>query len=208
MDRKSYSQAGRVTPKKRLRFNLRTLALADAVCCVVLAVCIRPFVNEASRRLEHYRIGSDLADKGAIVAYDSGYVVRLSFNGNSLSISDIDLHEIDKLSRLREVHLPLKGIGDKTLERLQSFTQLEKLNVITSSVTDVGLAHLSRLTTLSTLILAGTGVTDAGLVHVKALRNLEQLSLDECEVTADALRDLQQTLPNTTIVQTHPVSGI
>ena len=55
---------------------------------------------------------------------------------------------------------------------------------------------LKRLTSLKVLDLGGAGITDANLQQLKQLVNLKELSLDDNQVTAAGVAELQKALPD------------
>jgi hypothetical protein len=61
------------------------------------------------------------------------------------------------------------------------------------------LVHFKGLSNLRYVHLDSTQVTDAGLVHLKGLTSLKELFLHGTQVTDEAVKKLQQDLPNCTI---------
>lgn len=59
-----------------------------------------------------------------------------------------------------------------------------------------GLRGLRRLNNLQELILYGEGVRDRDLRHLKSLQNLKYLEISETDVSPQAIRELQQELPD------------
>jgi internalin A len=73
------------------------------------------------------------------------------------------------------------------------------LQLLDTKIGDMGLSHLKGLTQLQNLNLDGTAVTDAGLEYLKGLARLQKLSLINTGVTDAGQKDLQRSLPRTTI---------
>ena len=97
---------------------------------------------------------------------------------------------------------------DSHLAHLESLTDLRSLELRndckSSHLTDKGLIHLRKLTKLEYLYLGdsggGPGITDAGLKHLQGLTSLRELVIgDNRSVTATGVKELQKSLPKTTI---------
>ncbi len=82
-------------------------------------------------------------------------------------------------------------------------TKLKRLNLDDiGDVGDAGMEHVSKIITLEWLHVGKTNITDAGLDKLKSLSNLKELVINNTVVSKNAIKALQEKLPNLkTIVQ-------
>jgi Leucine Rich repeat len=92
------------------------------------------------------------------------------------------------------------NIDDAAMAQIGKMTNLEVLDLLNcNQVTDAGLVHLSKLTSLKVVSLQFFGrITDAGLKHLAGLNRLTDVFVGG-GVTANGIRELQLSLPNTLI---------
>ncbi|NQT36169.1 MAG: hypothetical protein HQ581_01690 [Planctomycetes bacterium] len=136
----------------------------------------------------------------------------LSISG---SVTDADLKDLDRLTKLERLFLPNREIGEATLARIGKLTNLNTLDLGGVKVTDEGVGHLEKLVRLRNLNLlsgrlsdaslviigklphlvnlavAGEHITDAGLVSLADLRDLRSLDLNATRVRGSGLRHLK-----------------
>ena len=120
-----------------------------------------------------------------------GDVVSVCVNHSDGRISDAELAQFQKLSKLQTLRLERTNITDAGLKHLAALSQLEELNLTATRVSDAGLASLETLTRLSSLALRKTKVTDAGMAHLEPLTRLVSLDLSHTEVGNAGLRHLR-----------------
>jgi hypothetical protein len=126
-------------------------------------------------------------------------------NLGGTQITDEGLEHLEGLSQLKTLALYDTQITDAGLVHLQGLSQLQALNLAYIGITDAGLKDLEALAQLEELDLTFAGVTDAGLASLRGLTNLRRLDLRSTKVTYDGVRNLQQALPNCTILSSHSV---
>jgi len=98
--------------------------------------------------------------------------------------------------------------GDAELEKLKELTTLTQLDVDgCRGVTDAGMEHLQGMNNLKWLNISHTQVTEAGLKHLTSVTNLETLLIcclyqadGRKKISEEAIRELQEALPNCEIV--------
>lgn len=91
------------------------------------------------------------------------------------NVTDQDVQEICKLTKLRELYLHRTGISDAAFE------------------------HIGDLQALRVLHLRNTRISDEGLEKLRDLINLKELYLFETQISDAGGKKLQSTLPNTDI---------
>lgn len=142
----------------------------------------------------------------ASVQTDSAMEQATTFSGLSelgvcVFITDEGLAHLKSFPRLRKLTMhDIAAITDAGLANLKDATEVESLYFRDVHVGDSGLKHLDGLTQLQTLHLQDTGITDAGLAHIKTFTQLQSLHLREGGITDAGVKDLQNALPNCTIV--------
>ncbi|MDP7206464.1 MAG: hypothetical protein QGH11_12895, partial [Pirellulaceae bacterium] len=109
---------------------------------------------------------------------------------------------IESLVALRHLDMSLLGISDKSLVHLQPLTKLRRLDLLYSegfggtNLTDEGMATLATLTQLTSLNLVGARISDAGLGQLAPLVALRQLQISNAPVSDEAVKRLQEALPD------------
>ncbi len=89
-------------------------------------------------------------------------------------------------------------LGD---ERTELFGDITQVGLDGAQVTDGTLYYVSQFPGLERLSLNDTAVTDFGLTLLKTMGNLRELSLVNTEVTDAGIAELQQALPDVTIIR-------
>jgi hypothetical protein len=108
---------------------------------------------------------------------------------------DEGLKSIAAASGLKRLFLEGTKVSDAGLATIAAFKQLEELDLSKLPITNGGLAKLAGQRNLKILYLSGSPVTDAGLAHLKNLKALETLETTGTQVTPEALKTLQKSLP-------------
>lgn len=126
---------------------------------------------------------------------------EVDFHLGGTSLDDEGLALIKDLREVVHLHLKDTAITDAGLAHLADMAPLRRLHLEKTGITDAGLVHLRGLGNLEYLNLYGTAVTDAGLEHLKSLDGLRKLYLWQTKVTDQGVADLQQALPQVTIVR-------
>jgi hypothetical protein len=99
-------------------------------------------------------------------------VLRL---GGSKSVTDVGLHHVSRLSRLRHLDLSGTSVTDHGIEVLRALPELETVSLAWTRVTDAGVAHLSGCDRLSNVDLQGTKSGDGALRALAGKARLCQL---------------------------------
>ena len=87
-------------------------------------------------------------------------------------------------------------------------SELRWLKLNRTAVGDKGLAAIQDLTTLHTLELMNTRITDKGLLFLSGLSKLNSLEMTGCDLSEEAIQDLQKELPETEITHELINSGV
>ncbi len=85
------------------------------------------------------------------------------------------------------------------LAQLRNPARLTQVDLGETEIDDVAMELIGKMTNLEYLLLDGTRVTDAGLPHLHTLTKLKSLLLVKTQVTWGGGRELQKSLPKTTI---------
>jgi Leucine Rich repeat len=142
--------------------------------------------------------GTRVSDAG--LAHLRGLTGLQGLSLASTRVSDVGLVHLEGLTALPALNLSHTAISDAGLAHLERMTGLQILNLTDTRLSDAGLVHLSGLAGLEKLFLASTAVSDAGLAHLKGLTGLRKLVLDHTRVTDAGVKDLQQALPDVTVL--------
>jgi hypothetical protein len=203
----------------RFQFSLRALlvlTVAVAVPCSWMAV-------EMKRAREHKIVAEELGKHGVwvLVDYPSSLPYRAPPEPNwlrkvlgddffsrshcmiaSTDATDARLKELAAvLTPVTQLNLENRHVTDRGIEHLKGLVELRCLVLNDTQLTDDGLEHLKGLSQLQVLSLDNTRVTDSGLIHLKALAHLQSLYLQRTHVTEGGVKELQQALPNCTVVR-------
>jgi hypothetical protein len=134
-------------------------------------------------------------------------------------VTDSDLEEVARLSKLQILDLCDTQITDRGLEFLRSLEHLEMLVLTGTRITDRGLLHLQNHSALQVLSLEETAITDEGSAELAKLpklawvdfsgtrisdatlerlpqwTHLKVLTIDNCAVSEEAIGELRQAAP-------------
>jgi hypothetical protein len=146
---------------------------------------------------------NNVRDIDAALAKVSGLaqVQMLSFGVRGSDVTDATLVRLNGLPQIQGLSLQGTKVTDAGLVNLKGLIRLTSLELFETNVTDAGLVHLRGFANLQRLDLDETNVSDAGLAHLKRLTKLQYLWLKDTKVTDAGVKDLQQALPNITIVR-------
>ena len=100
-----------------------------------------------------------------------------------------------------KVYLHATAVSDADLAELIKLTKLKNLFLGKTKISDAGLEHLKGMTRLETLSLNSTEITDAGLPALSSLTGLKTLNLQETKTTAAGIDVLRRQLPVTSIAR-------
>jgi hypothetical protein len=181
-----YPKALSKSPRRWLRFSLRTLVLAVTLFCIWLGLT----TNRVNRQR---RAVAMLNSHGGSVTYDfeADEIGRHIINGSPppgpdwlRNVLGIDYYATVVGANVRPRHFT----DDDAVAPVAELPQLRGLYVSGASLTDSMLAHLKRLTELRCLsVFYATAVTDDGWEPLAHLANLTGLNLIECHVTDSSL---------------------
>jgi hypothetical protein len=102
---------------------------------------------------------------------------------NACDFSDQDVRHLDKLTKLRELHLSATNITAAGLDDLAMHHQLERLALNNTSVGDESVDVLCRMQSLRKLHLLYTRISKQGMTRLLA-------GLPKCEIFRDTSSDL------------------
>ena len=158
-------------------------------------------------------VDPDDALKSAVATISKQYPGALSFESqqsNLLAFTAVSLRKnlddagFEKLkpvvSQLVTVDLSATNITDQSVSQLATAKHLRVIRLAETAVTDASIDSLLNIPTLQSINLYGTKVTDAGVSRLSSLTQLKHLYLWQTAVTPEAIKLLQQKLPNCKIV--------
>jgi hypothetical protein len=160
------------------------------------------FLGDAQRTVRD----KALADLRALGAYASRIAqtsdeVEVHFGLMGKVLEDGDLEQLRGLEAcLVSLDLSRTSITDEGLAALVAFPRLRRLRLDQTAIGDAGLAHLATMRRLESLNLFKTRVGDDGIKGLRNLKSLRRLYLWQCDVSAEAMDELGQALPQLTIV--------
>lgn len=202
----------RFSPRRWLRFSLRTLLIAVTVFCLWLGrqVYVARRQAEAVTKIEGL---------GGFVAYDYEFDSAGNFVRNptrapqwlrssigedhfrsvvivtldeSQSLRNDHLEYLECLTAVRQLSLPPRGVlDDSGLQHVAGLGRLEHLHVAGMNAGNHGAPYLAALVNLKYLTLDETAITDDVLVQLDRLTSLEMLSLKCTRVTDKGLVHLR-----------------
>jgi hypothetical protein len=150
---------------------------------------------------------------------------RLILNGNT-KILGSGLEKLAPLTKLEYLELSNTGVGDgcikhiaslgalkylllsksavtgKTLAELDKLDHLEYLALGHTSISDAHIEQLAKLRKLKVLRLSRTNITDRSVETLMKMSHLEFVELFGAKLTEDAVRRLEDALPNADILFT------
>jgi internalin A len=184
-----------------VRYSLRLLLLAMAVIAVLLA-----WIGPRWRlRQAEMQVAQKLTASGGHVAFlfpgepEGNRIVALYLDHSG--VKDDDLKLVNRLPRLRLVHLAGTGVSGVGIERVCRLPDLEWLDVSRNDLSQANLESFAKCQRLRQLELASTGVTDEHLARIEPLVGLESLDLsNNATVTADGMAHIAK-LSNLRLLQ-------
>ena len=125
--------------------------------------------------------------------------IEISFALSDKPVGDDQIASVRSFKNVIWLNLAGTKVTGEGLKHIAKLP-LQKLHLEKTSIGDDGLKHLKELKDLVYLNLYDTQVTDAGLKHLKGLKNLRNLYVWKSKVTATGMKQLNQALPQLTIV--------
>ena len=162
--------------------------------------CGKPVTEEQVLLLKDlHRLGVLMAN-GSEVPPSFMDVVSQVGSVNSLALSDTEvrgeaLDKIGQMSNLDSLSLKNVHVTDENLDAISSLTNVKILDLSDTDITDAGLVKLSSMKGVHWLLLSGTKVTDNGASELSKME-LKRLTLLDTAVTDEAIKQLQELLPN------------
>lgn len=165
--------------------------------------------SNRKRRWFQYRLRTLLLVTG-LFAWGLGVTVQRAREQRRLADAIGELHGVYVTKGAREPEWLLSLIGEQYLTRIDGvhlggMTAGENAIDILGmsferrfSIGDAELAGVAQLPAMrraTMLFLAGTSITDSGLKHLNGLSNLRVLDIGHTQVSARAVHDLQESLP-------------
>ncbi|MES2437622.1 MAG: c-type cytochrome domain-containing protein [Verrucomicrobiota bacterium] len=157
--------------------------------------------------------GPDDALKSSVAAISKEYPGALSFESQQSALltftavslrGNLDDAGFKKLESVTPqfvtVDLSATRITDQAVAQLASAGKLRLIRLSETGVTDAAIETLIKLPTLESINLYGTKVTDAGVSKLSSLTNLKHLYLWKTAVTPEAIKSLQEKLPDCKII--------
>ena len=171
----STSESTSANEKSRpLQFSLRTLLIAVSLLGVFLGwigLEIRQMRVERKLVAMCIQVGASITYTGE----EGGKITELHFATGQPGLSDDQLKQLARLTRLRTLWLVDSKVTGRGLAVLAEFPALRELHVRRDQLTDDGLRHLKQLSRLEKLTLWGLRFDDPRA-------NELQLALPKCKV--------------------------
>lgn len=158
-------------------------------------------------------VGPDEVLKSSVAAISKVYPGALSFESQQSALltftavslrGNLDDTGFEKLKlvipQLVTVDLSATKVTDKSVTELVHSKNLRVIRLAETEVTDASIDSLLAIRTLESINLYGTKVTDAGVSRLAAMTQLKNLYLWQTAVTPEAIKVLQDKLPNCKIV--------
>lgn len=199
-------------PKKKLsEFEIPTpireaiakLAPAAAVGSSQAAeIAAQPAFTGPDESLKASVAGISKEFPGAL-SFESQQSALLTFTAVSLrgNLDDAAFKKLAPLSsQFVTVDLSATKITDQAVAQLASAKNLRLIRLAETGVTDASIDTLLKLPSLESINLYGTKVTDAGVSKLSAMPRLKRLYLWKTTVTPEAVKALQEKLPDCEIV--------
>ncbi len=157
--------------------------------------------------------GPDEALKSTVASISKQYPGALSFESQLSQLlvftavslrKNLDDSGFEKLKavipNLVSVDLSATNVTDQVVAQLVSAKNLRAIRLAETGVTDASIDSLLNIPTLESINLYGTKVTDAGVSRLATMTQLKHLYLWQTSVTPEAIKLLQEKLPNCKIV--------
>lgn len=138
--------------------------------------------------------GTDISDNG--LRYVSGLLDLQFLNLQGTQITDAGMSHIGGLTKLVSLNLRGTAVTGAGIQFVGNNKDLTRLLLDATGIDDDGLAHFKGLAKLQSLLLDDTLVTDTGLHHLEGLTSLRTLTLPTDQVSDEAVKRLQEALPN------------
>jgi len=119
---------------------------------------------------------------------------------NLSGVSDTGVRYLTKMPQLQFLEIESKNVTNESLKYLSTMKNLVDLVLLKAQITDQGLVHLTDCHNLRMLDLSQTPISDLGLIHLSKIKTLTKLRLLSTKVTANGVAELQQSLPQCTII--------
>lgn len=148
-------------------------------------------------------LSGNITDKGlaAICSAEPSSVIAIDFLESS--ITSAGLSKLATVPRLRRLFFNTCRISDAELASLKRITGLRQLTLLeegksanSSRFSEAEFREIGNLQALEELHLARLHVSDAAAAHLARIANLKTLQLSYCQISEQALVDLQKSLPN------------
>ena len=137
------------------------------------------------------------------ISFEAQQSSLITFTAVSLR-KNFDDAGFDKLkpviSQLVTLDLSATSITDQSVGQLASAKSLRVVRLSETAVTDASIDSLLAIPTLESINLYGTKVTDVGVSRLATMPQLKHLYLWQTAVTPEAIKSLQEKLPNCQIV--------
>lgn len=172
----------------RIRFGLKSLLLAIAALCVLLALIAQPMVEARRQRQlidELIACGVKISSRGTVMREPS--LGRFVLGMFSSAYDRYQLYGLD-VSKAK--------FTDHDLATLARLRHIKELNLTGTPITDAAIPHLQSMYYLSKLDISSTRLTDEGAMGLSSLVNLSSLRVMHTEITYDALETLDEKLPH------------
>jgi len=137
------------------------------------------------------------------LSFESQSSDLLTFTAVSLrgNLDDAGFKKLEPVtSQFVTVDLSATKITDQAVAQLASAKNLRLIRLAETDITDAAIETLLKLPALESINLYGTKVTDAGVSKLSALTNLKRLYLWKTAVTPEAIKALQEKLPDCEII--------
>ncbi|MCG3138284.1 MAG: hypothetical protein HJJLKODD_02146 [Phycisphaerae bacterium] len=118
-------------------------------------------------------------------------------------ITDAGLRYLSALHNLKLLHLASTHVQGFGFEYLRSLNHLSDLRLADAMINDEGIKALVNLTGVTRLFLLNNPISDNGLNPLKSMSQLRLLTLGHPTLSAQAITELQESLPATIIRALH-----
>ncbi len=113
----------------------------------------------------------------------------------NLALRSDDLRVLENLNELQSIDLTRTGLDSGAMPWLRS-TQMRWFNASHTCIGDQAMVDLAHCGDLQQLFLERTCVTDEGIGYLRSLSNLRYVNLKRSPVSARAVQELSDALPN------------
>lgn len=137
------------------------------------------------------------------LSFESQQSQLLTFTAVSLrgNLDDAGFKKLEAVTpQFVTVDLSATKVTDQSVVQLESAKNLRLVRLAETEITDAAIDTLLKLPALESINLYGTKVTDAGASKLSAMTNLKHLYLWKTAVTPEAIKALQEKLPDCEIV--------